>query len=264
MTSRNVEFGPSLVYSLGQLVFPHRCCVCESPISHSGQASDLAASDSGSHNASLDFCADCLKHYFFVPGRECPRCGSHGVAVSDVTGDCNRCRKLSFRMSRVVALGNYRAPLKQLVLAVKREKRESLAFQLGRMLGMRLQERGIDAPVIIVPIPIHWWKRLRRGFHAPLIIADGIQHQTGWPVARDWLAMRRLTMKQGTLSTRQRFANMRNSMMVRAGRRVSRRVILVDDVMTSGATMNEAAAKLATKGAEKIWGAVVARGVRAS
>lgn len=264
MASRNVENDTSLAFGLSRLVFPQRCCVCESPISDPGQTGHQSASEGIPQTGSLDFCPGCLNQYFSWRGQECPRCGSHGVVVSDVTGDCNRCRRTSFRVSHVVALGNYRDPLKQLVLAVKREKREALAFQLGRLLGLRLRERVGEGPVHIVPIPIHWWKRLRRGFHAPLVIADGIQHETGWPVAGDWLVMRRLTMKQGTLSTRQRFANMRNSMMVRASRRVSRRVVLVDDVMTSGATINEAATKLAAHGADEIWGAVVARGVRTS
>ncbi len=259
MTNPEGKIDVSLAADLGTLVFPGRCCVCDLPLTHVGPDVDLAE-----RNRPLDFCQGCLQLHFSSQGQECPRCGSHGVVVSEVTHDCNRCRRTSFRMTRVVALGNYQGPLKHLVLAIKREKREALAFQLGQLLGMRLKEQLGDHPIHIVPIPIHWWKRLRRGFHAPLVIADGIQHQTGWPIVRDCLAMRRLTMKQGTLSTRQRFANMRNSMMLRSGRRLSGHVVLVDDVMTSGATLNEAATKLAEGGSDAIWGAVVARGVRTS
>ena len=136
-------------------------------------------------------------------------------------------------------------------------------MQLGRLLAQTMVETGVGADAdLVTPIPVHWWKRLVRGFNASSVIAEGMSQLlqlSNQPTLRSI----RLTKKQGTLSTSARIANVKGAMKIVNRQRVSgKRVVLVDDVATSCATANEATIALFKAGAKTVTLAVAARGVR--
>ena len=176
------------------------------------------------------------------------------------------CYQTSIEFASAISIGNYRGQLQHAIREMKRSKSEPMANQLGRLLAhcMQQQEVGCRAD-LIVPMPIHWWKRLRRGFNASSLIADGISKTLGIRQIAGAMRYSRLTKKQGTLSTTARIRNVKGAIQVRWPKSVQdKHVVLVDDVTTSCATANEAAKALLKAGAREVTLAVAARGVRAS
>jgi ComF family protein len=154
------------------------------------------------------------------------------------------------------------------VLRTKRLSHESLTKALGRLLADR---RGAELaqfrPDLIVPIPMHWWRRLWRGVNNTEILAEELGRRLGKPVARRLLVRRRPTRPQKDLLLPERFANLRNAFRLRRGHRQAAaparwqdsHILLVDDILTTGATSSEAARVFKQAGAGAVAIAVLAR-----
>jgi ComF family protein len=210
-------------------------------------------------------CADCFHGIQQGADSLCPRCAmptTAGRAESSSPRDCPRCRCQSFYFSSAVAIGPYRGTLKDAILRIKREEGEALAGQLGVILAtLRAVPLRACRPHLVVPLPSYWTRRLSRGITPAALLAEAVAKTINSPLAFDVLACRRPTKKQGTLSPAERRLNVRQAF--RASRSYDLQdtcVLLVDDVMTTGATMNEAARVLRRAGASRVVAAVVARG----
>jgi ComF family protein len=249
------------------LVFPPQCCVCDRQILE--DASNWAHRDSATEPRSLltdHFCSAC---WISLPGDQIHRCRKCGATTSgrmSSPANCYLCRGALNGIERAIAIGNYRGPLQKAVIRMKRERNDALAYQFGRWLGIRLIQMGLSRKLdAVVPVPIHWSRRLKRGFHAAELLAHGIRQTTRLPQLGSVLRCLRATKKQGLLSNAGRFANLRGAFGIKAPSAViGLRILVVDDVMTSGATVSQAAKVLRTAGAESVFVAVVARGARVS
>jgi predicted amidophosphoribosyltransferase len=146
---------------------------------------------------------------------------------------------------------------------MKRRANEALALSVGVLTARRLRKEILGtAPDLIVPMPTHWLKRLLRGTNGPDLLVEGLGGTLAIPKVMDLLYCRRRTKKQGTLMPSERRVNVRNAFAVSAGYDIQdARVLLVDDIMTTGATASEAARTLRKAGAASVAVAVVARGV---
>ncbi len=166
------------------------------------------------------------------------------------------------KFDTVFPLGRYDGPLRDVVLRTKRTSGEVLSLAVGRLLAKRLGERITEFdPQAIVPIPMHWARRLRRGMNSPELVAECLSRTLRIPVVRS-LSRRRYTSPQKDLLPRERFRNLRGAFAVRVmhRRRVKgARLLLVDDILTTGATCSEAAGLLKQAGAAAVAVAVVAR-----
>ena len=237
-----------------ELVFPRQCPFCNvQVVTHKT-------------GETAPWCESCCDELIGNSLDRCQKCGATTHENNPFQESCKLCHGFDFRFRTCIAIGNYRGRLRGLVVDVKRQRNEVVAFQLGRLLGSQLQRYSISKESdLIVPIPTHWTRRFSRGFHASSVIADGIGAETGITRARRLMYCKRQTSKQGTLSTAARFTNVRNSFGVRSGSIIEgKRLVLVDDVMTSGATVSEAARILLRAGAKSVDVAVVERGAKAS
>lgn len=239
---------------LASLVYPAVCVGCASPLSNPAKHVDVDFQES--------WCLDCWIRLPESWQRGCPKCGAFVKRPNEFDDRCALCRDIPLRFDSAVALGNYQGMLKRLVLDLKRDMSEQLAFQLGRLLGLRLmQNEFFDQVDFLVPVPIHWYRRFRRGFHAASVIAEGVRLTTGVPIQGRMLRCERLTKKQGTLTGPKRFQNVKEAFKLRPLVTVSdSTIVVVDDVMTSGATMSELARTLRKSGAKAVHGSVLARG----
>lgn len=147
------------------------------------------------------------------------------------------------------------------MLRMKRPRGQPLSAAMARLLALRrgpqLAELGAD---LIVPVPMHWARRLGRGVNGPETLAECLARLLGIPVRRRVLSRSRNTLPQASLRRSERFRNVRGAFRVRAGYHLEgRRVLLVDDILTTGATCSEAAKTLKQAGATMVAAAVVAR-----
>ncbi len=242
--------------SVRDLVFEPWCLACDER---------LELNDRAQVPSSSAFCRDCLEDlHSSLPGI-CRRCAAELPGAGRRNGECRLCRDLNLRFDSAVAVGNYHRTLSELIVRMKGQRDEALAWQLGRLLAARVTELWPEQRFdMIVPVPAWWGRRLKRGFVASEVIAQSVGKSLGLPVDRRVLRCGRSVAKQGTLSTPARFRNVAGLFQLRAGRAVKgKAVLLVDDVMTSGATVSQAAAVLKRPGGARVVDvAVVARGAR--
>jgi ComF family protein len=182
------------------------------------------------------------------------------VAVPPSAG-CRRCRGPQWRLEGVVCLGSYEGLLREAVLRSKLASAQVLALQLGSLLATARHEQlarlAVDA---VLPVPMHWRRRLRRGVNSPELLAERLAASLGVPCLTRLLVQTRSTLPQRSLSPRERRVNLRGAFRVRrGGRAAGMRLLIVDDVLTTGSTCNEAARELLAAGAVAVTAAVVAR-----
>ena len=169
-------------------------------------------------------------------------------------------RKSSWPIRSVTFLGPYEAALRTAVLRAKRRTFQPLVIALGQLLAEKCAQteslQGIDA---VVPVPVPWLKRIRGGFDRCSILADSVASALELPLWRP-IRFRRNPRKQGTLAPAERRKNV-DGAFARRARYVIKgtRLLLVDDVMTTGATACEAVRVLRAGGATSVDVAVVAR-----
>lgn len=208
------------------------------------------------------FCHGCARGLRESMGRACPRCALPVGPYAANDGACGACRGHSLGFDRALAVGAYREPIRSLCLKLKHSSGAWLAHWLGQLLAeARAAEFGglaAESPVI-VPIPLHWTRRLARGYNQAEALALGLSRALGWPMRRS-LRRGRGSPRLAGLSRTGRAAIMKGAF--RVGRRAGisgRTVILVDDVLTTGATCGAAARALKDAGASRVVVAVIGR-----
>ncbi len=150
-----------------------------------------------------------------------------------------------------------------LVLSLKHGDRTHLARSLGRWMR-RAGANLLDGADLVVPVPLHWTRLYARRYNQAALLAHAIRAAGGPPVAPDWLVRRRRTPSQGRLGPLARSHNVRGAFALRQGRSVAgKRLVIIDDVMTTGATAEECARVLRRAGASHIGVLTLARAVRA-
>jgi ComF family protein len=230
------------------LAYPGRCCGCDKELGESETRGSL--------------CSACATSLATRDGSLCRRCGATLADDGPPVDDCRFCRGHRLGFDAVIALGRYDGVLRRMVLKTKRQTHESISTALGHLLADRRREplAALEA-TLVVPIPMHWWRYLLRGTNSPEILAGCLGRQFHLPVARV-LSRCRHTAPQKDLLPRQRFLNMAGAFRIRrgqTGRLTGSHILLVDDILTTGATCSEAARVLKRAGAARVTAVVLAR-----
>lgn len=212
------------------------------------------------------YCTSCRDKLSPAIPFACPHCGAAVGSYSDTTSSCVHCRGRSLAFESVHCLGMYDGLLKQAMLSAKWSYSPGNIKSLGLLLWNRksdeLQSLGIDR---IIPVPQHWRQRLLRHFNPAWIIAETLSKKLssgGLSIPCDAHILRRgrHTRPQKRVAVNQRFANQQGAFRVRDGHLIrGRRLLIVDDVLTTGATCSEAARVLHKAGAAECHVAVISR-----
>jgi ComF family protein len=186
---------------------------------------------------------------------------------------CRACRAAAPPFERAVAYGVYEDRMREAIHALKYDRIHPAARRLGRMLAQAIAKLDGEAPaeMLVVPVPLHRRKKKERGFNqartlAEVAIAALGETHPDWKLTLETRALIRvrLTESQAGLSVRQRRMNMRAAFEVVDPEAVRERdVLLVDDILTTGATARSAARALKRAGAKSVWVATLARAGRA-
>jgi ComF family protein len=158
-------------------------------------------------------------------------------------------------------VGSYEGTLRELVVRMKYGGDATLAWPLGELLAetLRLWPRLPEAD-LVVPVPMRFLRRLRRGFNQSELLAEEVARRLALRLSRTALRRQRVGPTQAGLTLARRLAAQRRTMAVRRPRAIAgRTVLLVDDVMTTGATASEAARALKAAGARAVLVAAVCR-----
>lgn len=183
---------------------------------------------------------------------------------------CGPCRSSDggFDIARTYAI--YRDNLRLLILQLKFRRRERLGKRLGALLGQawkKLDGVDIGDPPLVVPVPLFQSRERERGFNQALLLAEGLRRHvakqsggTKLRIERGLLVRTRPTRPQAGLRFRARRENVRGAFAVaKPGSVLGRRIVLVDDVMTTGSTLSACASALKKAGANKVFALALAR-----
>ncbi|MCS7101215.1 MAG: ComF family protein [Burkholderiaceae bacterium] len=199
-------------------------------------------------------CAACRRDFLPRARPRCPRCA---LPLPQPAPACGRCLREDPPFDATIALGDYAPPLDGVVVALKFGHRLALARALGRLLAQRARAlRGSGATVTAVPLAFE--RQAERGFNQALEVARTVAAQLALPLAGDLLLRVRHAPPQEGLTLEQRRCNVRGAFAA-GGDCSGRHVLVVDDVMTSGATLAEVARTLKAAGAARVTNLVVAR-----
>ena len=209
---------------------------------------------------SIRLCNDCVGSFLKDTREACHRCGRPvGPYSPDTTAGCVICRPTRQRYKEVIRIGTYDDELRTACIRSKSRGSEPLAAALGDLLFCEQRERlqAIDADVI-VPVPQHWLHWFTRPHHSALTVGDRLSKHLQIPL-RDGLVHKvRHTADQSGLNRASRLKNLHRAFRVSPLRRVAgKRILVVDDILTTGSTANEMSRALRTAGAKHVAVAVI-------
>ncbi len=188
----------------------------------------------------------------------CSACGTPFVnrAPLDEGGRCALCRLGANGFDQVYAFGAYEGTLRKLIHIFKFEGVRTLDRPLGAFLAQALpREASFDA---IVPMPLHWLRRWQRGFNQSELLARQIGRRWHVPVIRT-VRRRKNTAPQAGLTSAQRRTNLQGAFQAATGTLQGKRILLIDDVLTTGSTASACARVLKRAGAAHVTFLALAR-----
>jgi ComF family protein len=233
----------AILQGLLHLVYPGACHACDAPLPPGA-------------GPFCDPCRDSLPSHH----PQCPRCAGTVGPFAEVADGCLYCRGTSFPFDTAVSFGPYAGRLREIVLRMKHSSGEGLAEVVGEFWAgsdeARLRALAAD---VVVPVPLHWRRRWRRGYNQSEALARPLAARLGLPLRPSWLRRVRHTPEQKALSLAEKRENLRGAFRGRGAGPRGRAVLLVDDVLTTGSTAAEAARALRQAGARRVAVAVLAR-----
>lgn len=222
------------------VLFPRRCPVCGEITSPAGSL----------------ICPSCFQKLSFVKPPVCKKCGKEIVdETMEYCGDCMGHRH-AFEFG--VALLNYDETARTVMAQIKyKNKREYLDFfgaAMAKRYGRTVERMAVEA---IVPVPVHPSRRRARGFNQAEVLAEVFGKKLGIPVKPEMLIREKRTRPQKELTAAERLKNLSGAFSAGEGIHGIRRVLLVDDIYTTGSTIEACARVLRNAGVEKVYFAVI-------
>ncbi len=236
----------------------------------------------------LPICEECLGSFPTLPARVCVVCGSPALAATTLhaadngVGDdradadagadvdhvdertCLDCTTRTYRFTRARSYAAYRGPIVRAIVLLKFERIDPLASYFGDQLASVAKRHALAAAAdVVVPVPLHRTRERERGFNQAELIARAAAKRLGLPFKPVLLMRTKARPSKHILSNEERWRIVRGAFATRPGSQVdNKRVLLLDDVMTTGATLDACAGALLQAGAKSVVGLTVARVVR--
>lgn len=239
--------GRSILRGIAHLVYPPTCWTCGS----------MMPEDSSS------VCSQCLPQLTRDPFPTCPRCSSTVGPHLSLDNGCVVCTNESFAFDGAFRMAPYEGLLRETILRMKTWTGEELSEAIAGLWAEQMSVRLAPlAPDLVIPVPLHWLRRWRRGFNSCDILGSALARRLGIACQPRVLYRTRRTPPQTTQpSAAARKENVKHAFAVRPGAELAdRTVLLVDDVLTTGSTLSEAARALRPLKPLAIYGVVLAHG----
>lgn len=236
-----------IVSGVVDMLYPRRCAACGKPAGE----------------AAWHVCWDCLAQLWPIQSPRCAKCGNpiSGMVMNEYT--CSFCRKDTPAYDKARSAVHFDGPIMTLLHHFKYSGAAWLSRDLGMLLGAcisaNFERHEVDA---VIYVPLHHRKERERTYNQAALLAAYVADGLDIPVMHSIIARARDTPSQTSLSANKRKENVSGAFVVKNPRWADgRRFLLVDDVMTTGATVDECARQLKDAGAARVLVATVARGV---
>ncbi|MEY2555356.1 MAG: hypothetical protein QOF93_500 [Verrucomicrobiota bacterium] len=235
---------PSLFRGIASLLYPPSCTICSASV------------DLGEY-----ICQECEAKVSRIVPPFCEKCSEPFDGAITTTFACANCVHRVLHFDAAVSAYRSRGIVRHVILNFKYGRQIHLRHLVARWLvtaldDERLRERSFDA---IVPVPLHPAKQRERGFNQAALLAEWLGTHMALPL-RPVLQRVRFTTTQTAFDRAERMQNLRNAFRLRKNGDVRKlRVLLIDDVLTTGSTLSECARVLKEAGAQSVYAATAAR-----
>lgn len=236
---------PGFLRKIIDALLPPRCIKCGA----------ILSSDGG-------LCADCFNDINFISEPYCQKCGHPFEKApggkKKLCGKCLRNSRTPFRFSRSAV--HYDESSKNLILAFKFMDCTDNALLLARWLNLAGRDIWKEGAEVLVPVPLHYTRLLKRRYNQCGLLASELSKLTGLPADYNSLIKHKATKPQVEFSGHERVKNIKGVFSVKHPEKIKgKRVVLIDDVMTTGSTLKECALALKKAGAKSVDTLTVAR-----
>jgi ComF family protein len=238
-----------LLRNILDLLLPSVCSHCNGPIDDSSFPR---------------LCSACTNDFALIPGAVCPSCGRPFFSPEALTHSpehtCSVCRSKPPAFDQAISIGQFEGPLREAIHQFKYRPCRSLGKPLGFWMARHVRvNESFDS---IMPVPLHRTRLKHRGFNQSVLLAHACAERTGVPLALDNLVRVRETRPQVELKPDEREKNVADAFGVKRAEAVNgKSILLIDDVYTTGATLNACAAALKSAGASGVVALTLARAV---
>ena len=216
-----------------ELFYPNRCCFC-------GEISEK------------EVCASCIKKIVYIQEPRCKKCGR--PVRYEEQEYCYECQKRRFYYEQGKAIWLHKDPVSHSIYQFKYHNRriygKFYAKELYRLFRNDLERWKID---VIIPIPLHNKRRRIRGFNQAEVVADHLGKMAGIPVETKKIKRVKTTKPQKELNDKERRKNLKKAFVVEEGWKIPKNVLIVDDIYTTGSTVDAVAELLKKKGDCNVW-----------
>ena len=216
-----------------ELLYPKTCCFC-------GKISVQ------------EICDSCKEKVSYIKEPRCKKCGK--PIRYEEQEYCHDCQKQSFHYMQGRSLWIHKGAVPWSIYQFKYHNRriygKFYAKELYRVYGESIEEWGID---LIVPVPLHWRRRRKRGYNQAEIVARYLGELTGIPVDKHLVIRKKYTEPQKTLNNKERVKNLKHVFDVRKMTVRAKNILLIDDIYTTGSTIDAISKVLLVKGHYKVW-----------
>jgi ComF family protein len=202
-------------------------------------------------------CPACIAQIQHLPSPICDFCGT----PLSTYGVCKNCQYHRPELSGQRAVGLYQEPLRGCIHSLKYDGNVRLAVPLGLLLAQAFRRYGMHADILI-HVPLHKDRYQQRGFNHASLLAEVCSANIGVPMYDDILIRHRATVAQVDLHPRERYQNVAGAFVCSSSAKSllnGRRILIIDDVSTTSATLEACATPLFEAGAKEVWGLVLAR-----
>ena len=215
------------------MLYPKTCCFC-------GKVS------------TKDVCVVCAKKITYIKEPRCKKCGK--PVRYEEQEYCYDCQKQRFHYEQGRSVWLHKDVVAWSVYQFKYHNRriygQFFAQELFRLYGKKLRDWGIE---LIIPVPLHWRKRRVRGYNQAEVIAKHLGNMAGLPVDTKAVVRKKYTNPQKELNNKERKKNLKDVFVVTKEWKASKRILIVDDIYTTGSTIDEIARILKNSGNHKVW-----------
>jgi ComF family protein len=238
--------------ALVSVFFPAGCRICDKLLTRASR---------------VPICEECMASFAPVPAVACEICGRPlgGVnATQEQPLLCEACRDKTYAFERARSFAMYEGPLVQAILLLKFEQIEPLGAWFAERLAEVVRDAGeLLAADLVVPVPLHRQREKERGYNQAALISKPLARRLQLPHKAVLLVRTKPRPDKRILSLEERWESVRGAFATRPGSQVdNQRVLLVDDVLTTGATLDACSRALRKGGARSVLGLTVARAAR--